>query len=120
MTSDNANTTDSKLANFDDKDLELNAEELRQTLNIESGKCGWPEIQVQFARGMVVVIDPSLDLIDVSEKFVKDDKNSIEQWMNDNKICRATDADAKTWVNSDPTFWAVVVPPWVLVQNILD
>lgn len=120
MTSDNTNTTDSKLAKFDDKDLELNAEELRQTLNIESGKCGWKEIQVQFARGMVVVIDPSLDLIDVSEKFVKDDKDSIEKWMNDTKIWRSTDEDAKAWVDSDPTFWAVVVPPWVLVQNILD
>lgn len=117
MDSDNPNTKDSKLTKFEDKDLELNAEELRQTLNIESGKCGWPEIQVQFARGMVVVIDSSLDLIDVSEKFVKDDKASIENWMNDKKIWRATDDDAKKWLESEPTFWAVVVPPWVLVQE---
>ena len=116
MNSDNKNTSDSKLSKFDDKDLELNAEELRQTLNIESGKCSWNEIQVQFARGMVVVIDQSLDLIDVSEKFVKDDKASIESWMKDKKIWRATDADAKAWVDETPIFWAVVVPPWVLVQ----
>lgn len=105
------------LESFSDDKLELNAEELRQTLNIESGKCSWKEIQVQFARGMVVVIDPSLDLIDVSEKFVKDDKASIEAWMNENKIWRATDNDAKGWVKTEPTFWAVVVPPWVLVQS---
>ena len=108
------------LENFSNKDLELNAEELRQTLNIESGKCNWKEIQVHFARGMVVVIDPSLDLIDVSTKFIKDDKIAIENWMSEKKIWRATDEDAKRWVKDEPEFWAVVVPPWVLVQNILD
>lgn len=106
------------LENFTDEKLELNAEELRQTLNIESGKCEWKEIQVQFARGMVVVIDQNLDLIDVSEKFVKDDKAAIESWMNENKIWRAQDEDAKRWVKDEPTFWAVVVPPWVLVQVV--
>lgn len=108
------------LETFSDEKLELNAEELRQTLNIESGKCNWNEIQVQFARGMVVVIDSTLDLIDVSTKFIKDDKAAIESWMNDKKIGRATDDDAKRWVTNDPTFWAVVVPPWVLVQETRD
>jgi len=102
---------------FQDDKLELNAEELRQTLNIESGKCNWKEIQVQFARGMVVVIDASLSLIDVAENFIKDDKASIETWMNNKKIWRAMDDDAKRWVAEDPIFWAVVVPPWVLVQE---
>jgi len=103
--------------NFQDEKLELNAEELRQTLNIESGKCNWKDIQVQFARGMVVAIDTSLDLIDVSAKFIKDDKAAIAAWMKDNKIWRAMDDDAKRWVAEDPIFWAVVVPPWVLVQE---
>jgi len=103
--------------NFQDEKLELSAEELRQTLNIESGKLEWKELQVHFARGAVVVIDPALDLIQVSEKFVKDDKKAIESWMNENKIWRATDDDAKQWVKDEPVFWAVVVPPWVLVQK---
>lgn len=102
---------------FQDEKLELNAEELRQTLNIESGKCNWKDIQVQFARGMVVVIDASLDLINVAEKFIQDDKAAIEAWMNEKKICRAMDDDAKRWVTKDPVFWALVVPPWVLVQE---
>lgn len=102
---------------FQDEKLELNAEELRQTLNIESGKLEWKELQIHFARGNVVVIDSILDLIDVSEKFVKDDKHSIENWMKETKIWRATDNDAKQWVQQEPTFWAVVVPPWVLVQK---
>lgn len=105
------------LETFKDDKLELSAEELRQTLNIESGKCDWNEIQVHFARGMVVVIDASLDLIDVSAKFVNDDKDAIESWMNEKKIWRALDDDAKRWLKDEPAFWAVVVPPWVLVQE---
>jgi len=102
---------------FQDTKLELNAEELRQTLNIESGKIQWKELQIHFARGMVAVIDTKLDLINVSEKFVRDDKDAIENWMKQKKIWRANDEDAKQWVKDDPVFWAVVVPPWVLVQK---
>jgi len=101
---------------FQDPKIELSAEELRQTLNIESGKLKWAELQIHFARGVVVNIDKSLDLIDVSEKFIKDDKQAIENWMKQGKISTATDNDAKTWLADDPEFWAVVVPPWVLVQ----
>ncbi len=103
---------------FQDEKLELNAKELRQTLNIESGKLAWKELQIHFARGAVVVTDNSLDLILVSEKFVKDDKQTIENWMNENKIHKATDDDARQWVKDESSFWAVVVPPWVLVQKI--
>lgn len=108
------------LESFQDEKLELNAEELRQTLNIESGKLSWEELQVHFARGAVVTIDSKLDLIDVSSKFVNDDKQTIETWMKDKKIGRATDDYAKHWLKNKADFWAVVVPPWVLVQEITD
>ncbi len=108
------------LNSFQDEKLELNAEELRQTLNIESGKLSWEELQVHFARGAVVVIHSELDLIDVSAKFVNDDKLVIEAWMKTNKIALATDDDAKQWLKNKTDFWAVVVPPWVLVQKIID
>lgn len=114
------NSDISELAKFDNDKLELSAEELRQTLNIESGKLEWTELQIHFARGNVVVIDGSLDLIKVSEKFVKDDKIAIETWMNKNKIWRSTDKDAIQWQETNPIFWAVVVPPWVLVQVIVN
>ncbi len=108
------------LESFQDEKLELNAEELRQTLNIESGKLNWEELQLHFARGAVVTISPELDLIEVSAKFVNDDKPAIEAWMNATQIARATDADAKRWLKNKTDFWAVVVPPWVLVQEITD
>jgi len=108
-----------ELNSFQDEKLELNAKELRQTLNIESGKLSWEELQVHFARGAVVVIHSELDLIDISTKFVNDDKPAIEVWMNTNKIARATDDNAKQWLKNKTDFWAVVVPPWVLVQEII-
>ena len=108
------------LESFQDEKLELNAKELRQTLNIESGKLAWEELQVHFARGVVVVVDSKLDLIEVSSKFVNDDKHAIEEWMAEKKIGRATDDNAKRWLKNKTEFWAVVVPPWVLIQEITD
>ena len=101
-----------------DEKIQLNVDELRQTLNIESGKLSWQELQVHFARGVVVIIDTNLDLIEVSTKFVQDDKSAIEELMVNNRVRNATDDDARTWVKTEPEFWAVVVPPWVLVQEI--
>jgi len=107
-----------EFSDFKDEKLELNAEELRQTLNIESGKLEWQELQIHFARGNVVVISSELDLINVSEKFVNDESKTIEKWLTDKEIWRATDDDAKRWLKAQSVFWAVVVPPWLLVQEI--
>ena len=90
-----------------------------QQLNFETGKIPWNELQRYFARGVVIKIAPELDLIDVAEKFVTDDKQTIHSWMNQGSIERATDEDAIRWSNLDPLFWAVVTAPWVLVQEIL-
>lgn len=96
----------------------LNAEELRETINLETGKIGWEELQRHFARGVVVVISAELDLIDVAAKFVEDNKPAIETWTKENKITRALDEHAEHWNEKQSEFWACVIAPWVLVQEI--
>ena len=92
-------------------------EALREKLNLETGKITWPELQRHFARGVVLKLEPDLDLVDVAVKFVKDDKTAIEAWLNDGSLAHASDEDAKTWAQTTTVFWAVVVAPWVLVQE---
>lgn len=101
-----------------DKLRELNVEPLYEKLNLETGRLGWSELQPHFARGVVISLDPTLDLIDVAMKFVQDDKNSIAAWLGQGLVRRATAMDARHWDASQPQFWAVVVAPWVLVQEI--
>lgn len=103
----------------DNERIELNDEELRQKINLETGQLSWTELQKYFAKGNVIVVQPDLDLIDVAARFAADDKDSVAQWIENEAIKRALDDDARQWQARNSDFWTVVVAPWILVQEIV-
>jgi len=90
---------------------------LRERLNSETGVLTWEELTPYFARGVVLRVSANVDLIDVAEKVIRDDKSAIEPLMNSGDLRRATDDDARDWVKRTPQFWCVVSAPWVLAQE---
>ena len=62
--------------------METSDEALKQQLNMETGRIAWPELQRHFARGVVIKVEPGLDLVEVAIKFVKDDKTAIRAAMH--------------------------------------
>jgi len=95
-----------------------NTEELHQKLNLETGKIGWQELQRYFARNLVINISNKLDLVTVAAEFSNDNSIAVEQWTTNGLVTRANDDDARRWHESNAVFWAIVVTPWVLVQEI--
>ena len=91
---------------------------LEQKLNLDTGKITWPELQRHFARGVIIIVRPQLDLIEVAQSLVKNDASQIENLIQSAHLSRANDEHARDWQARDPLFWAVVVAPWVLVQEI--
>jgi len=92
--------------------------DLAQKLNLETGKMEWSELQTYFARGIVIVVAAGQDLIETAVKLTEDNKDQIEAMIESGQLIRANDDHARTWVETDPLFWAVVVTPWVLIQEI--
>lgn len=92
--------------------------DIQHNLNLETGQLTWREIQRHFARGLVLKVSSTLDLIDVASKFIADDKATIEQWLTNGQIAKASDDDAKLWSTTEMNLWAVVTAPWVLVQEV--
>lgn len=92
-------------------------EDLRARLNAETGRIGWDELAPHFARGVVVRVGMELDLVEVAARFVENRQEQVEQWMKSGDVRRASDDDAVRWADASPEFWAVVVAPWVLVQE---
>jgi hypothetical protein len=88
---------------------------LRAKLNLETAQLGWSELERHFARGVVIKV-AGLDLVDAAraEKY-----GNREAWLAEGRIARAELADAEDWHARQPMFWAVVVAPWVLVQEVL-
>ena len=103
----------------DNERIELNEEELRQKINLETGQLSWLELQKYFAKGNVIVVRPQLDLIDVAARFAEDDKDAVAKWIENEDIKRALDEDARQWNERNSDFWTVVVAPWILVQEII-
>ena len=92
---------------------------LRAKLNLETAQLAWPELERHFARGDVIKVAPGLDLVDVALRVAENDSASVQAWLADGRIARADLADAEDWHARQPMFWAVVVAPWVLVQEVL-
>lgn len=90
---------------------------IRDRLNAETGVLSWDELAPHFARGVVLHVSTDLDLITVAEKIIADDAATVQAWMSSNQVRRATDDDARDWVERVPNFWCVVSAPWVLAQE---
>ena len=84
----------------------------------ETAKIPWSELQRFFAGGKVIWITTGLDLVDVAEAIQRDDVTSVQAWTESGKLAAASDEQAKRWIASDALLWAVVIKPWVLVQEI--
>lgn len=97
---------------------EMPEDALRTALNAECGKLEWPELEKHFARGVVIKVGAEVDLIDVAVAMIKDDKATINEYLQQAKIVNATTQDALRWNAGKAFFWAVVVSPWVVVQEV--
>lgn len=93
-------------------------DELRQKLLTETSKIAWKELQVFFAQGKAVHVSSTLDLIDVAAAISRDDTQQVKCWMEAGLIAHVSDEQAKLWFDHDILVWAVVVRPWILVQNL--
>lgn len=94
-----------------------NGETLWGELNSQTARIRWSELQRYFAKGLVVKVAPGLDLVEIALALIRDDAGEIEPMIADGKIVRANDDHARKWSETDPELWAVVVAPWVLVQE---
>lgn len=90
---------------------------LKTKFNQETSKIPWQELQRFYARGVVIEVGATLDLIAVAIALHRDDKSLVEGWLHTGAVSRVVDERAANWSETDATLWAVVVAPWVLVQE---
>lgn len=91
--------------------------DIEQKTNLETGRISWTEIQPHFARGTMILIDSDLDLVKIATAFIRDDSERIATLLGNNRVRKPSMEDAERWLTADMEFWAVVVAPWVLVQE---
>jgi len=89
----------------------------KKEINLETSQIPWHELQRFFASGLAISVDSSIDLVDAAYQFSLDNKAQVEQWMTEKKIAPVSDQQALQWFENDTSVWAVVIKPWILVQE---
>lgn len=91
---------------------------LRERLRGEVLRAGWPELAPHFARGVLLVAQPELDLLDAGVAIASDDHATVSRWLDDGLLHRATTADGIAWADASPQFQFLILQPWLLVQPL--
>ena len=84
----------------------------------ETAKIYWKELETFFAQGKLVLVDGSLDLIDVAFAISTDDAKQVSQWMETELILRDFTQKAITFEKNNKELWSVVIKPWILIQEL--
>ena len=88
-----------------------------EKLALETAKIPWKELQYFFASGHAVYVSTELDLVRVARHVANDDKQVIDNWMQAGKISPVASDQARDWYDNDAQVWAVVVRPWIFIQD---
>lgn len=103
-----------------DAHLALEAETpelIRAKIIAETARINWLDLQKFYAAGSVVSVEPTLDLIDVAFAFSQDNKAQVADWLAAAQLGRTSEQQAERWYHAKTELWAVVISPWVLVQD---
>ena len=90
---------------------------VRQKLNQDTAKIKWGALHEHQLIECVIAVSADLDLIDVAYEFTFDNHDQVKAWMEQEQIMKVSDEQAQQWKTEDRELWAVVVAPWVLVQE---
>jgi hypothetical protein len=101
------------------KDTKLQ-EFYRTKINQETSRIAWKELQRFYASGATILVASDMDLVEVAFQISEDNKQQVTKWLTVGKIGKVTDAQALAWYEADADVWAVVVSPYVLIQEMKD
>ncbi len=59
----------------------------------------------------------TLDLVEVAVQLGLDNTDQFQAWIAAGEVSAVHDEQARGWYESNQELWAVVAPPWVLVQQ---
>ena len=86
-------------------------------LNAETAKISWLELQKHYASGNVLGVASGADLIKVAIALNEDNAAQIQTWLEDQSVFEVADQQAMDWYQNQTILWALVIPPFVLVQE---
>lgn len=88
----------------------------KEKLNLETAIILWKDLQICFAQGKLLIVEPSIDLVDTASLVADNYADKLGSLIDDNKVAFATPEWIKHHCQDDTLLWAVVVAPYVMAQ----
>ena len=96
----------------------LHEEPLLAKLRGEVLDARWQDLAPHFARQALLLIAPTIDLLEVAATMARDDVPRIQALLEAGALARPSADDADRWSAQPVRFQAVIVQPWVLAQPL--
>lgn len=90
--------------------------DIRTQLADELADIEWRDLIPHSQRDAVIVVTPSLDMLDVGVALANDDTQSVQHWISEQLIYKPSQQELSDW-NGEPNknFSALIVQPFVLI-----
>ncbi|MFZ0152864.1 DUF2288 domain-containing protein [Pseudomonas sp.] len=95
-----------------DQPSTLYAKLLGETAVIE-----WKALERFWAKGDLIWVDPSLDLIEVAQAMAENRGETFAAWRNAGTVGPVSAEQALDLQSRYPEIWAVVVSPFIVIQE---
>lgn len=90
----------------------------REELTLDILTADWHSLRAHLERGGVIVVDGSLDLVDVAVKVAEDYASIIGQWINNGFLCKPAAEQIAEWdCNKQKCFRMLIISPYILIQE---
>lgn len=91
---------------------------MRETLAATLGPIEFSDLRSHLARDVVIVVDRSLDVLDVGEALASDDKIQVAAWIAAGLLGKPSPELLERWAKiTGPGWTSLVVQPFVLVRE---
>lgn len=79
----------------------------------------WDFLKPHAKRDAVIIVSPSLDIVEVGCAIAQDQTPAVQQWIQQGQLQKPS-ADQLSWWNAQPSkaFNTLIVQPYVLVQEL--
>jgi hypothetical protein len=91
--------------------------ELKAQLNLETAQIEWSSLERFFAAGRLLQVASHLDLIEVGAALALDNLQLIRPLHEQQLLGQVSDTNAFRWSQNQVELWALVIKPFVLVQE---
>lgn len=83
-----------------------------------TGDVNWEYLRPHFKNNSMIYVDPTMNLQEVANAFVEDNKEQVQAWLKKADIVKPDNLHAEWWEHDQTRFTAVVITPFVLAQPL--